>query len=215
MFLASNLECEDNTITATGGEQIRESHIQPLWHVLILTLLTAGLYLPFWVYKNCRDLSWRASASAEDSPEALKPLTIYEAGALRYIKRCYPIFLAFGAFLPYVGAFISAFYFKTIAQLYPEVDSPIHRYPILFGIILTLAVYGAAALNCLPGVAYLLYLSVVLPALLAQHWLNRYWRAVEPEGMFIRYSFSATELVLLMIGIMLTGMLILHFYFDV
>ena len=196
--------------------------MQPVWHVFVLTLLTAGVYLPFWFYKNCRDLSRRASASTDDSENSLKPLTIHEADTLRYIKRCWPLILAIGAFLPFIGAFVQVFFFKTVAQLSPNPDSRIRKNSLTVGVLMMLLIYAAVSAGTLLPRTYSLpesfsrlYLAAVFPVALVQNWLNQYWRSVEPEGILVRQSFSATELILLIFGIMLTGMHILRFFFDV
>ncbi len=213
MFLASLLPGRSG-ITSAVQIQIRESRIQPVWHVLVLTLLTAGWYVPFWFYKTCRDLARRASQSTDDSFNFLTPLTISEAAALRYVRRCYPILLALGTLVPYLRIFVSAFVFKTAAQLYPHTQSPVRKHPVLAALILA-AVYATAMGTALPGVMYFLYLLIVVPIAVVQHWLNKYWLSVEPDDVLVRQSFSATELVLLLFGIVLTGMLILHFFYGV
>jgi hypothetical protein len=213
--LFSDLGTEESAIPTTVQAQIKESHVQPVWHVFVLTLLTAGWYLPFWVYKNSRDLSRRASAAMDDSQVQLAPLKIHEADALRYIKRCWPAVLAIGAFLPFVGAFVTVLFCRTVANLSPNGESVIRKHSLTAGILLMLLFYAASAAIKLPGAFSLLYLAAVFPVAILQHWLNQYWRSVEPEGMLVRQSFSATELVLLVFGIMLTGMLILHFFFDI
>lgn len=209
------ISAKESAIQPTVETQVKESRIQPVWHVFVLTLLTAGIYLPFWLYKNCRDLSKRASEPTDDSPDSLKPLTINEADALRYIKRCWPLVLAVGALLPFVGAFVLAFFFRTIAQIFPDTESPLRKHSLTTGVFLMLLTYAASAAARLPDAFYLLYLTIVFPIAVAQHWLNRYWQSVEPQDILVRHSFSTGELVLLIFGIMLTGMLILHFFFGV
>jgi hypothetical protein len=212
MFLVSKKE---SAIPTTVEAQIKESHIQPVWHIFVLILLTAGWYLPMWVYKNCCELSRRAGGAPDGSDDVLTPLTIYEADALRYIKRCWPIVLAIGAFLPYIGAFVTVVFCRTIAKLSPNSDSVIRKHALTVGVLLMLLFYAASTAIKLPGALSLLYLAAVFPVALVQHWLNQYWRSVEPEGMLVRQSFSASELVVLVFGITLTGMLILRFFFDV
>jgi hypothetical protein len=212
---SAQFSTKESAIQAAIETQIRESRVQPIWHVFVLTILTAGWYLPFWVYKNCRDLSRRASAVTEPDELPCKDLSIHEADALRYIKRCWPMVLAIGAFLPFIGAFVTIFICRTIARLYPSSQSLIRKHALTAAIALMLLLYLASAMIKLPGAFSLLYLTAVLPVALVQHWLNRYWRSVEPDGLLVRQSFSATELLLLIFGIALTGMLILRFFFNV
>ena len=55
-----------STITATvPTEIIKESRIQPVWHVIVLNVLTLCVYAPIWFFKNSRDLSNRLKFSSD------------------------------------------------------------------------------------------------------------------------------------------------------
>jgi hypothetical protein len=63
-----------STITATvPAEIIKESRIQPVWHVIVLNVLTLCLYAPIWFYKNSRDLSNRLKFSSDSISSSTDP----------------------------------------------------------------------------------------------------------------------------------------------
>ena len=208
----------DITITATAETQIdqlkefKESHIQPLWHVIVLNLLTTCWYAPFWLYKNYRDLR-RRSTESPSLGYTLNPLSINEAATLRWNKKIHPFFWTLLSFVPFIGPVAIAFFCKTIAQLYPNTDSPIRKHPATAGITVAALIFLTLSCGRLPDPLLFLYLTVIIPMCLCQHWLNAYWKSVEPEKLLVRQSFSSIELVLLIFGICLVGMHILSHFF--
>lgn len=208
----------DITITATADtpidqlKEFKESHIQPLWHVIVLNLLTTCWYAPFWLFKNYRDLRRRSS----ESPSlgyTLKPLSINEAAALTWNKKINPFIWTIVSLLPYVGPVALAFFCKTIAQLYPKSDSPVRKHPLIAGIAIGLLIFATLSCGRLPDPYYFLYLTATIPMCVCQLWLNKYWESVEPEKLLVRQSFSSIELVLLIFGICLVGMHIVQHFF--
>jgi hypothetical protein len=63
-----------STITATvPTEIIKESRIQPVWHVIVLNVLTLCVYAPIWFFKNSRDLSNRLKFSSDSISSSADP----------------------------------------------------------------------------------------------------------------------------------------------
>ena len=280
-----------STITATvPAEIIKESRIQPVWHVIVLNVLTLCFYAPVWFYKNSRDLSNRlkfssdsissnpepsaaaslkkqgksekkerkqnakkgdavnsastptfttvnagssampgsgSSRSADESNgprparvcvrdssyDTLALLSSREKNVLDLVKRVPPPFLLMGMALPAINFFLGIYFFKMLAELYPDASSLPRKRPLLTGILLSALLIGALSLFKLPGSYFLLYCpAVCIPLAIAQHWLNGYWQDVElDKDLLVRHSFSTIELVMLIVGIMLLGLDIAHF----
>jgi hypothetical protein len=210
------------TITATVQPQIiKESHTQPIWHVIVLTVLSLGFYAPVWFFKTSRLLVERANnllqlpkdSAPHLTPPKLAELTEQEINSLELIKRVPPFFIALGILLPFINILVGYFYFKMIAELYPNRTSFIRANPALVGLGLALMLTGSACLVKLPHALYLLYcVGFAVPLSVGQHLLNKYWNQVElDDDLLVRHSFSALELVILIFGIVLLGLIIASF----
>ena len=210
------------TITATVQPQIiKESHTQPIWHVIVLTVLSLGFYAPIWFFKTSRLLVERANnllqlpkdSAPHLTPPKLADLTEQEINSLELIKRVSPFFITLGILLPFINILVGYFYFKMIAELYPDRTSQVRANPALVGLGLSLLLTGSACLFRLPQAFYLLYcVGFAVTLSIAQHMLNKYWRHIElDDDLLVRHSFSAMELVLLIIGIVLLGLILASF----
>ncbi|HEY9756392.1 MAG TPA: DUF4234 domain-containing protein [Oculatellaceae cyanobacterium] len=212
-----------STITATVQPQIiKESHLQPIWHVIVLNVLTVGFYALVWFFKTARVLSNRANDLLERpsesapylAPPKLAELTEQEINSLDLIKRVPPFFLMLGILLPIINFFLGFFFFKMIAELYPDRTSFIRAQPALIGLGLSVALVGSTWLARLPHLYFLLYcVGVCVPLCIGQHLLNCYWRQIElDDDLLVRHSFSTSELVMLILGIVLLGLIIAGFF---
>ena len=221
-----------STITATVQPQIiKESQIQPVWHVIVLNVLTVGFYGLVWFYKNARILSKRLksgtvaldlgeeTAPEPEAPPGLVPvklakLTSQEAQTLELVKRTPPMFLTLGMALPVINFFLGIYFFKMLAELYPDKSSVVCKKPFVMGVFLALMTVGALCLSRLHLLYFLLYcVAISVPQSIAQHWLNAYWRSIElDDDVLVRHSFSTVELVMLILGIMLLGLIIAGFF---
>jgi hypothetical protein len=225
-MLSASLEMNNargvTTITATAQPQIiKESQIQPVWHVIVLNALTVGFYAPIWFFKTSRLLLKRAKeelAVASDfsphkAPVRLADLTQDETDSLDLIKRVPPFFLMLGILLPVINFFLGIFFFKMVAELYPDESSLAHKPPPLIGLALSLLMVGSLCLSRLPHLFFLLYcLGISVPISIAQHLLNAYWRSIELDSdLLVRHSFSTSELVMLILGIVLLGLIVAGF----
>jgi uncharacterized BrkB/YihY/UPF0761 family membrane protein len=202
-----------STITATTQpEIIKESRIQPVWHVIVLNVLTVCLYLPVWFYITAHQLARRYDGAENPGHEPLTQLTLTEKNSLELTKRIPPLMWALGMPIPFINIILGIFFFKMIAELYPERSSFISRQPLLIGSAVTVSMIALMCLGKLPNNYYLLYVTACLPAAISQHWLNKYWHSVEPEGLLVRQSFATGELVMLILGIGLLGLILATFF---
>lgn len=188
---------------------LQESRQQPIWHVFVLGILTMSAYLVVWFYKNIREL--HDYAKLVDAKEAPPP---NQQEALLKFKKASPILLAVGLIIPVLQIFLAVRFFKQCAELHPERETVMRRHPWLCGLGVTLALALLLHLARLPGPLFLLYLTAILPIALVQSWLNDLWKSVEPNGLIVRHAFSIGELVSIIVGSMLLGVVVVGFSFG-
>ena len=124
----------------------RYAYNQPLWILILLTILTAGLYQIIWFYKNWRDLN--------------------EYNSLGTI----PILRTFGLFVPLLGIILVYGQFSDIRE-YSSEGGIYNTYPpgwLFFGWLM-LGVMGSM-------VIYLGLLMQSVFLLVVQNVLNKYWQ---------------------------------------
>jgi hypothetical protein len=156
----------------------------------------------------------------DSSDENLAPLTAREKDVLDLVKRIPPLFLCLGMALPVINFILGTYFFKMLAELSSDASSAPRKHPWIAGLVLSVMLIGGLSLVKLPKIYFLLYCpGVCLPLSIAQHWLNDYWSKVETDkDLLVRHSFSTTELLLLIFGIMLLGLIIAGYFivpFDV
>lgn len=193
-----------STATKSGsplGDFI-ESKAQPLWHVVVLNVVTMSAYSIVWFWKTWRDLADHANAIDMDLPA--NP-------ALLKLRNTSPILRTMGVLVPIWQLYLTSTLFSAIAQLYPAPDTFAHKNPIATGMIMTLVMFGCMSLYRLPGAFMLLFLLYVTPLVIAQKWLNDYWKTQEPPNTLVRQAFSAGELASLILGAVLLGLIVTHF----
>lgn len=146
------------------------SNAQPVQHLIVLSIVSFGLYPTYWMYENLRALKLHKQLSIS------------------------PGWRTFGAFIPLIGML----FFKDQLQLFAEsaaadgvrVDfSPWGR---------TLAFTAASLLGELPTPWWIVATSAALVLVPVQRALNAYW-AVEQPGLPIRRRLSAGESALLIV----------------
>ncbi len=116
-----------------------------------------------------------------------------------------------GVLIPVLQRFLTSLLFIRAAQLYPRKTSVVYRHPIAIGILMTVVMFGGFSLYRLPGPFMLLFLLGVAPFVLAQSWLNAYWKTQEPPNTLIRQAFSSGELASLILGAVLLGLMVTRF----
>lgn len=185
-----------------ASEDFIESKAQPLWHVLVLNVLTMSAYSLIWFWKTWKILADHANALDADAPA--NP-------ALLKLRNASPMLLTMGSLVPIVQLYLTSMLFTRIAQLYPRKNSRIRQHPIATGILMTATMFGFFMLYKLPGAFMLLFLLYVGPFVLAQKWLNDYWKTQEPPDTLVRQAFSAGELASLILGAVLLGLVMTRF----
>lgn len=193
-----------STATKSGSPlgDFVESKAQPLWHVVVLNVVTMSAYSIVWFWKTWRDLADHANAIDMDLPA--NP-------ALLKLRNTSPILRTMGVLVPIWQLYLTSTLFSAIAQLYPAPDTFAHKNPIATGMIMTLVMFGCLSLYRLPGAFMLLFLLYVTPLVIAQKWLNDYWKTQEPPNTLVRQAFSAGELAGLILGAVLLGLIVTHF----
>lgn len=179
-----------------------ESKAQPLWHVVVLNILTLSAYTIIWFWKTWRDLAQHANSIDMDVPA--DPVVL----KLRNIS---PIWRTLGALVPGLQIVLTSLLFTRIAQLYPDKTSYAYKHPIAVGILMTIVLDACLWLYRLPGAFMLLFLLSCAPFVLAQYWMNAYWKTQEPPNTLVRQAFSAGELASLILGAVLLGLIVTHF----
>jgi len=61
------------------------------------------------------------------------------------------------------------------------------------------------------GPFFLLFTLSCLPLAVAQHWLNSYWRQVEPSQTHINYAFNPVELICIIAGSLYMALIVINF----
>ncbi|MBI2809514.1 MAG: hypothetical protein HYX67_01600 [Candidatus Melainabacteria bacterium] len=144
----------------TPMDDFIESKAQPLWHVIVLNILTMSAYTIIWFWKTWRDLAEHANSIDMDVPA--DPVVM----KLRNVS---PVLRTLGALVPVLQLFL------------------------------------------MPGPFMLLFLLAVAPFVLAQSWLNAYWKTQEPPNTLVRQAFSSGELASLILGAVLLGLIVTGF----
>lgn len=186
----------------TPMDDFIESKAQPLWHVIVLNILTMSAYTIIWFWKTWRDLAEHANSIDMDVPA--DPVVM----KLRNVS---PVLRTLGALVPVLQLFLTSLLFTRVAQLYPRKTSIVHKYPMAIGILMTLFMFACLSLYRLPGPFMLLFLLAVAPFVLAQSWLNAYWKTQEPPNTLVRQAFSSGELASLILGAVLLGLIVTGF----
>jgi hypothetical protein len=155
------------------------SHAQPLQNLVVLSVVSFGIYPTYWLYRN------------------LKALKQHKRLAIS------PGWRTFGAFIPLIGLL----FFKEQLQLFADTATadgvPVPYSPwgrtLGFGLI--------SAMAELPGGWSALAVGAVIFLLPVQRMLNEVW-AIEQPGLPIRQRFSTGEGVLLVVCAVLWGLII-------
>ncbi len=188
--------------------QLQESRRQPVWHVIVLYILTLSTYWPFWFAKNWSLLihAQKTAAGEEKEDERLVP---YVAGEQTLAVKGDPILLTIGMFVPFLNLVLAFKLFKQITSIYPHKDQFPAQRPAAAAALLLAAMVALFGLGWLPATLFLFCLTSVAPLALAQHWLNQYWKQHEPPDSLVRQAFSSIELVAVIIGSLWLGLIVI------
>ena len=189
--------------------QLQESRRQPVWHVIVLHILTLGCYWPFWFGKNW-SLLVHAHKLAKREEEQDEKLVPYTGGEVTPVEGKDPILLTLGMFVPFLTLYLAFRQFNLIARLDPDKSAYQAQHPRIAATLLLVSMIGLSCLFVLPKTFYLLYLSSFAPLALAQHWLNRYWKENEPADALVRQAFSTAELLSVIFGSIWLGLIVIR-----
>ncbi len=106
-----------------------------------------------------------------------------------------------------LALFLAVTLIDGIASIHPDSNSFPKRHPHLATALLMTSLVGSMALTRLPDPYWLLSLAGSIPLAVAQYWLNTYWKSVEPEGLLVRHAFSVKELLAIILGSLLLGLI--------
>ncbi|MDR6879534.1 hypothetical protein J2X61_001281 [Bacillus sp. 3255] len=150
------------------------SNVQPIWHLIVLTVVSLGFYQMVWFYRTwkqlCNHNNWNIS----------------------YVYRT--VF----TFIPIIGFVIVTNLFKRIKRLLELNEIEIRVYPVLF----MLSFYVLNALFRLPSQNWWLlgFLSII-PIAYTQYALNIYWRKKQ-VNYIVRSKFSIRQWILIALGML-------------
>ncbi len=174
-ILADAVKCKycgewlNKQATQSAGQQF--SNAQPVWHFVLLTIVTLRIYEIYWFYRNWKHLKFH------------KDLDIS------------PGWRTAGLFVPIYGIVLAYRQLRDIRDFSKEagVDKTYSPGWILFGWLILTTLWR------LPAPFWLLFFLSVWPLAVVQGYLNSYWEKWQPE-LIERKKFSGGEIALLIIG---------------
>lgn len=168
---------------------------QPVWHVIVLSILTCAAYPIYWFYKNWRDLKAEAASERGQTNPKLRPFFDIS-----------PVLRTFGLFVPFFNIYMAVTLVKGIAELNPSENAYCRKHPLISSGLIVGAIIALLYLQALPGVLYMLSFTVGIPLAIAQSWLNYYWKSVETDDLIVRQVFTGKELIVVILGALLIGL---------
>jgi hypothetical protein len=150
---------------------------QPAWHVVVLGVVTFGLYLVYWAYKNWRDLEQKNAVGK-----------------------------ALLCIVPIVNLYMFTTLTLSIAERVPDEASFPRQRPLVAALAIVGSYVAIASLSHLQGGWFLLSLLSVGAFAVAQHWLNQYFASVESPELMVRHAFTVKELLVIIFGAMALGL---------
>lgn len=165
------IEHQLHVTSTTNPIDLPYSNVQPIWHLIVLTIITTGFYQMVWFYK-----SW-------------KQLQKHNNWELSYVYRT--VF----TFIPIIGCIIAVDLFNRIKRLLKQSDIKVKIYPIT----MMLGFYIFNTLYRLPHLYWLIGFLSIVPLAYAQHALNLYWEQEQPDHN-VRDKFTKRQWVLIVIG---------------
>lgn len=155
----------------TNTSKTSYSNSRALWQVLLLYITTCGLYFFYWFYK------------------ANQRLYVTQQNAIK------PFWRTLGLLVPILNVYLLWKLFNDIKKFAAEAGVASYPYPGL----LTLVFLACSALYRLPGLFSFAGFSSVLPILIVQHTLNRYWKKEQP-ALPIQTQLAWPEIAICVLG---------------
>jgi hypothetical protein len=181
----------------------QESRQQPLWHLIVLNILTCSTYSLYWFYKTWRDLAAQA-----ETPQGL------EEPKLDQFRKISPMLRTIGIFIPIWHLWLAFHLFSGIAKLYPESNTLPSRHPNYTAAAVLALVFAVLQLGHLPEPYHVLAFTAAVPLAIVQGWLNDYWKSIEPADLIVRHAFTGKELIALVAGSVLFALNLAPLYLS-
>ncbi len=207
-------------IAAADLPVLLDSQQQPAWHVVVLSFFTLGAYNMYWLYRNLNSLcqasnQLQRSINGEDPDPELEDahIRLGRAGTLEaYLKftQARPILTTALFAIPVVNLLVLLGFAHMSAQLVPNHESFVRKNSQFSGFVVALLFGALTLLIRLPEPFQLLYLTSSLPLALVQIWINRHWKAVEDNKRLARQAFSPLELIAIVTGAVVIGLIAIH-----
>jgi hypothetical protein len=178
--------------------------------VVVLGSLTFFVYLIYWAFKTWRLL--KNEAADENRLEAHPALSLFKnvSPGLRTLALVSPLLI--GA-IPFIAPFLKALVSDVIliwilgtlavglAALVPDEKSFAKKHPLLScGLILGFGFIMAGTAKQNNALFLIAPVGAAVACAFMQHWLNKYWATVEPEGLLVRHGFNFWELAAIICG---------------
>ncbi len=189
--MSLDIEQTDKSITDALSMQ------QPVWHVIVLSILTCSAYPIYWFYKTWRDL--RAEALTERGRANPN---------IEQFADISPMLRTIGLFIPIFDIYIAVTLVKGIAELNPRDNAFSRKHPLVASGLVLGFMIAFACLYKLPGVLYMLSFAAAIPLAFVQFWLNNYWKSQEPSDLIVRQAFTGKELIAVILGSLLLGLIL-------
>lgn len=185
---------------------------QPVWHVLVLSILTCKLYLVYWYYKNLRDLATHLK-EAEPTAEVRGVAHLLPAN-LSQFANCNVMLRTLCACIPHVQDYMFLTMTLGVARL-QERNGFEYKHAVTLAVAMGVFSFAASFMAKLEGALFLLYLLSIVPFMYVQHMLNKYWDRNEPRGLLFRAGFTGGELAIVVVGALFLGFIVAGFIMGV
>jgi len=168
---------------------------QPVWHVIVLSIVSCFGYSFYWYYKTWRDL--KSEALSERGRQKSE---------LEQFADTSPMLRTLGLIVPIFNIYMAVSLMKAIAELNPSENSYTRKHPLIASGLVMGSIIGLLCLYKLPGAFFMLSFSAAIPLSIVQLWLNKYWRSVESKDLLVRQAFTGKELIVVILGGLLLGL---------
>ncbi|MBP9090828.1 DUF4234 domain-containing protein [bacterium] len=218
MKTSKSRPAENQSDTALADPILLDSQQQPAWHVVVLSFFTLGAYNMYWLYRNLNSLC-QGSNQLQQGIDGKDPeledahIKLGRDGTLEtYLKfgQARPIFTTALFAIPVVNLLVLLGFAHMSAQLIPDRNSFMRKNSQFTGFVIALLFGALTLLIRLPEPFELLYLTSALPLAIVQIWLNRHWKVVEDNKRIARQAFSPLELVAIITGASIIGLIAIH-----
>lgn len=170
----------------------RFSRIQPAWQLMLLSILTSGIYLIYWLWRSWSDLRHETGLNIS------------------------PGWRTVAMFIPILDIVLTIQLFREIGKLASSRNTDPISSPTLLALSFCLLSYIATWFDILSAfpkaptemisliiASYAFSIPAILLLIPVQHAFNRYWAVTQPE-LPVRTTFTAGEIVMLTVGTLLT-----------